>query len=280
MRAGQILPLLLALLLIPSVSQAQKYVIHPGSNLKLTKSSTGNEPWLISWMKHWNLESGVTVVSDVRIESTKFDESVVLTDGFNDNYYFNWSINEYNDKPVQSHFTLRVPLYFNNRSSAGLFFYRRGFESELLTGSDYSSKPKNQNLGLFYSRSITEKLRVTLSVGSSNYELSATAGTLSAAWQGDPGYYVEADDEFIDVGTSLFVSGFSDSYTTFMIDLSYFVWRGVYVDLHYSTHGTGGTISEFDYELGDFSSLGGLTLNDPIEVHDSNVLSIGIGIGY
>jgi len=247
---------------------------------KNTSSVNVVEPWMITWLKHWNISFGTTVSSDIHITSTNFDESVSFQDGYNDTYRFQWRMEEYDGNPTQSHFTLRLPLYFNNKSSTGLFFYRRGFGAALLKGEDYTSKPKNQNLGIFYSRQITPKLRTTLSIGSSNYELGATIGSLKSAWSGDPGYYHENDEKFIDIGTDMFLSGFSDSYTTYVVDVAYMIWEAIFAELHFSTHGNGGSISQFDYELGEYSDFGSITLDNPIMIDDSFVISIGIGIGY
>jgi len=245
-----------------------------------TSSVKGTEPWMITWLKHWNIGFGTTISSDIHISSTNFDESDSFQDGYNDTYRFQWSLNEYNGSPSQSHFTLRFPLYFNSKSSTGLFFYRRGFGAALLKGEGSTSKPKNQNLGIFYSRQVTPKFRTTLSIGTSNYELSASIGSLKSAWSGDPGYYQENDDNFIDIGTELFLSGFSDSYTTYSVDVAYMIWGAIFVELHFSTHGKGGSISQFDYEIGAYSDFGSITLDNPVTIDDSFVISIGIGIGY
>jgi hypothetical protein len=253
----------------------------PFSNYKKSTSNVnGAEPWMITWLKHWNIGFGTTISSDIHISSTTFDKSVSFQDGYNDTYRFQWSINEYNGNPTQSHFTLRLPLYFNNKSSTGLFFYRRGFGAGILKGEDYTSKPKNQNLGIFYSRQITPKLKTTFSIGTANYELGATIGSLKSAWSGDPGYYHENDEKFIDIGTDMFLSGFSDSYTTYVVDVAYMIWGAIFAELHFSTHGKGGSISQFDYELGEYSDFGSITLDNPVTIDDSFVISIGIGIGY
>jgi len=253
----------------------------PFSNYKKSTSNVnGAELWMITWLKHWNIGFGTTISSDIHISSTTFDKSVSFQDGYNDTYRFQWSINEYNGNPTQSHFTLRLPLYFNSKSSTGLFFYRRGFGAAILKGEDYTSKPKNQNLGIFYSRQITPKLKTTFSIGTANYELGATIGSLKSAWSGDPGYYHENDKKFIDIGTEMFLSGFSDSYTTYVVDVAYMIWGAIFAELHFSTHGKGGSISQFDYELGEYSEFGSITLDNPVTIDDSFVISIGIGIGY
>jgi len=253
---------------------------HPKHFKGTTSNNNVVEPWMITWLKHWNIGFGTTINSDIHISSSPLDKSVTFQDGYNDTYRFEWGLNEYNDGPTQSHFTLRVPLYFNSKSSMGLFFYRRGFSAALLKGEDYTSKPKNQNLGIFYSRQLTPKLRTTFSIGTANYELGATIGSLKSAWSGDPGYYHENDEIFIDIGTDMFLSGFSDSYTTYMLDIAYMVWGGFFAELHLSTHGKGGNISKFNYELGEYSDFRSITLDDPVTIDDSFVISIGIGIGY
>ena len=78
----------------------------------------------------------------------------------------------------------------------------------------------------------------------------------------------------------MFLSGFSDNYTTYMVDVAYMIWGAIFAEFHFSTHGKGGRISQFDYELGDYSDFGSITLDDPITIDDSFVIAIGIGIGY
>ena len=238
------------------------------------------ELWMIGWLKHWTISFGTTINSDMHIIATNYENSTSFEDGYNDHYDFQWSIKEFNGSPAQSHFSLRIPLYFKNNQSTGLFFYRRGFGAELLAGENYTSKPKNQNLGIFYTRYITPKLRTTFSIGTSNYELGATIGSLKPAWSGDPGFYYEKEEKFIDIDTDMFLSGFSESYTSYMVEVAYMIWRGFFVELHFSTHEKDGIISQFDYQMGDYNDFGTVVLENPVTFKDSNVFSISIGLGY